>query len=535
MRALERHPTSRGLRAAVRISPWVATALVVWVTLASEAAAQAISPEVWVVNDVSRDISIVDDLGDTPGTIETVSLGGALDPLPYGIAFSTIVGSPGDFAFVTQGPDVKAIPAEPPRTPVVSDVAAWLGEARADVRLRGVDTALPERLDDGSPTGILVYRLHVTAEVRPGGAGDWEPWWIVLDQPSLIAGSFALVASGPLLEGGAPVPVPIAAMEATALATPDGSHPQRVWHTWQEPAGAPVLHADLVVRADAPYVPTSPGMPDPHWSVADRVTRQLPNGGELPEGIGVGGAFSRELVLLPTGSDGEAQSLSGAGTCSFGDVLGNVLVAGPGFPNFQIFALKPEPGVAGTVELRRWTNCNLEEVFVVGVQPIDIDTRGRIRWHEAYVANRGSDSVTILGEGNPPAVIGTVELAPPGPGCDKCPRSIAVRERAETICRAQEHTLTLVNFDQDVRHVWTGLGCDANVGFKLWCRCIPGAAMDCPPACQNVCPYDPNLDMGDNWCEVDVNPGDSEVVVEDEGSSQSETTTDVAANDDPPN
>ena len=162
------------MTARVRDSARISLALGV---LALSPAAFSIPPEVWVVNEASRDISIIDDLADTPATIETVSLGGPGDPPPYGIAFSTVVGATGDHVFVSQGGDLKVLDFDTRTLASTFDMASESGYF--DVVLKGLDSARPERYPD---VASLANYLHAAAEVRPGPGDPFEPWFFVLDQ-----------------------------------------------------------------------------------------------------------------------------------------------------------------------------------------------------------------------------------------------------------------------------------------------------------------------------------------------------------------
>ena len=195
------------------------------VLLRSASPAWAQLREVWVVNEESRDISIVDDPADTPATIETISLGGAAAVSPYGIAFSTF--------------------------PIASSRNFLSPPSRAFWWLEGafVDAARPDRFLNASGLPELRNYLHIAADVRPAAGDPFQPWFIVVDQAAL-AGLVArpiVVAHGPLSVN--PPDDGLEAMEVRVLGAPAGDSTQRAWYSFRDPGDPPSVGAVLVTSA----------------------------------------------------------------------------------------------------------------------------------------------------------------------------------------------------------------------------------------------------------------------------------------------
>lgn len=457
----------------------------------------ALPPELWVVNEGSWEISIIDDIADTPATIETISLGGAPDPAPYGIAFSTLEAQPGAHAFVSQGHFVRVIEQATRAIVATCDVATWIGAA--EVTLKGMDAARPERFED--PPGPRVTRsyLHVAANVRPTAADDVVPWFLVLDQFILtdIADPCrnAVVADGPLFPPGTGV---VDAMEVHVLGSPAGERTQRAWYSFREPTDPPALSARLVT--------SGPALGSP-WETLELVTIPAPAGGPSPDSVHPGAPHSRELPLLPVGSDGDLLRLDTQERCSLGDTPRAVAVAGPGLGSYTIWTAKLNPaGPPDLLQQSTWDLCSLEPPLAVGRNPVDVEILGRVEWHEVYVANHDSDEVSVVQASDPTTVI-QIPLRDGGGDCVKCPRSLAVQETPISICRAVDLELELINEKTEILHSWNGVGCAGNPSFKLWCTCLAVDPADCPVDCPKHCSGGGGGRPGDIWCEVDVIAG----------------------------
>jgi hypothetical protein len=285
-------------------------------------------------------------------------------------------------------------------------------------------------------------------------------------------------------------------MEVRVLGAPAGDRTQRAWYSFRDPGDPPSVGAVLVSSGDA--------LADA-WSAGRVVKTLLPVGATVPDSIHPGAPHSRELPLLPEGPAGTLLNLDSGERCNFAGVPRAVSVTGPGIGSHDIWVAAVDPATGSdTVQLGNWATCMLNAPVEVGQNPVDLDTLGRVEWQELYVANRDSDSVTILTAAAPTLPI-EVLLAthPPGP-CQKCPRSIAVRESPATVCRAVNMTAELFLPSEDVLYSWDGLGCELQDSFKLWCRCLSPDLSDCPADCVQNCPGTLSKGIGEVWCEIDV-------------------------------
>jgi len=483
----------------------------------------ALQREVWVVNETSQDVSIIDDPNDVPATIDTISLlGGAGSPQPYGLAFSTFATAPGSHAFVSQGADIRVIDADTRMIVSTVDVATLIG--RPGVVLKGMDAARPDLFEDDSGTLQMRYLLHVAADVRPAAGAPFQPWFIVLDQAVLagLSTGSALVADGPLVASPGSA---LEAMEVRVLGAPAGDAVQRAWYSWRDNADPPAIGASRVV-----------GDVSSSWRVDAEFVNPLESADVVPESIHPGAPHSRELPLLPLGPAGTLRHLDSPKTCPFDDVPRAVSVTGPGLASFDLWVAIVDPLGPDRVELSNWETCTLQASVNVGEDPVDMDTRGRVEWQQLYVASRSSDSVSII-DASDPTTAATVALsALPTPPCTKCPRSIAVRESAETVCRAVRLEAQRLEPLEDVSYTWDGLGCQEQTSFKVWCRCLAPTYDECPADCVANCPTGAlQRQTGEVWCEVDVvasdggDDGGSKTVM---GSGQSKTQVTAETDDD---
>lgn len=457
----------------------------------------ALPPELWVVNEGSKDISIIDDIHDTPATIEVVDLGGTGAASPYGIAFSTLQYYPGEFVFVSQGTYLRVIEFSTRTIAATCDVAAWIGAS--EIILKGMDAARPELFED-TTADVMVERsyLHVAANVRLNAADALSPWYIVLDQFLLTdpPGSCAnaVVAAGPLASADS---VPMDAMEVRVLGSPAGPHVQRAWYTYRELGIPQVLSAAQVVSGST--------LIDP-WEVFEEVRLPAQVGVDVPGSIHPGAPHTRELPLLPDVTTGELLNLDTGNRCGDGGYARAVSVTGPGLGSYTIWTAKLDAG-GGTdlLQRSRWDMCGTDPGLPVGENPVDIETLGRVEWKEVYVANHDSDDISVIQEIDP-GVVFTIPLDDdPGP-CVKCPRSLAVRETPRTICRAIDHQMELINGKTEVFHTWNGIGCELQDTFKHWCKCYATDPLDCPAYCRPDVPKDGGR-AGETWVEVDIIAG----------------------------
>ena len=497
-------------------------------------ASWAIPPDVWVVNDQAKDIEVIRML--VPPLTTTVSLGGPGDPAPYGVAFSTLPAFPGTHAFVSQGSGIKVFDADMPGVaPVVFDLFAQLSIPVDSLELRGIETSLPDPFTGvAAPVGLL----HIAAQVQrdPSPGGFEEPWFIVLDQRALlglIPPSALVVDDGPLLPSSASgyeamePHVMGVAFEVVQAAGPRIVRGQRAWYSYLRTGTSPELIAARVIGGEA--------LTDP-WQVDQRFTESYSTGTMVPISVHLGAPHERDLPLLPSRGSiatpgGHLTDLDTGKTCPVGDIPRAVVVTGPGLGSYDVWVLERDLVGGANDWLRRldWSDCAADPRIAVGLNPVDIDSRSRIDWQELYIANRASDSVTIVQDTDPPTSI-TIPLPGGGAGgvCVRCPRSIAVRERPETICRAVNHQMRLINGGADLRHTWDGLGCGPNPKYTVWCRCLEDNFGDCSADCVDNCP--PLEADILPWCEIDSVDNDNEYTTSEGGSSGNEERK-IAPND----
>lgn len=510
---------ARAARAGVR--RWSALRCLAALAFVALATAPVLPGEVWVVNSGDATVSVIDEdqlRGDFP-----VPGNG----LAFGLAFSTFVGAPGEFAFVSRGSDIHVVDVDSasgplPLTPSISTVsiASELGIPVDDLRIRGLEAALTDHFvgngSCGAP-GVTVPRAYLHAAVEQFDGADWIPRYLVLDQEALAGFGTCdvVVAVGNLLL--APPPDPVDVLRVEVLGTRAG-FVQRAWYTLRERSSPERLRAVLVGSTEN----------EGAFSVAERLIRIAQAGESIPDAVQVGAPHATELAMLPRGASGLLEDLGTGETCALGGNVRSVEIAGPGRNSYGMLVAKGAPGVAGTLEIRARTDCDLRGVAQVGVDPVDVDVDGQIAWRLAYVANRESDSVTVVPENDPAFGASDVELAQPGAICSKCPVSLAVRETPQSVCRAVRLELDLLG--QDVLYTWERRGCATGTQVRRWCRCDADFLDDCPPECNAACPVEP---LSGDWCEWDpVDAADENDTSQNSGGSNSSTTYHVVHTDD---
>ena len=490
--------------------------------LAAALPAAAVPPDVWVVNEQSRDIEVIRNL--VPPMTTTVSLGGMTAPRPYGVAFSTLQAFPGSHAFISQGSAIKVFDADMPGlTPALFDLETRLSVPVDSLELRGLETSLPDPFL-GPPGPVALLHVAATVQRDPSPGGFEEPWYIVLDQRALLGllpPSQLVVADGPLLPlstagyEAMEVHVMGVAFEVVQQAGPRIVRGQRAWYTYRKTGAAPELVAARLISGEA--------LSDP-WTVDQRVVETYAAGTLLPDSVHVGAPHERDLPILPsrgstTTPGGHLTNLDTGDTCGAGDIPRAAMVTGPGFGSYDIWVLERDLAGGSNDWLRRvsWDDCASDPRIPVGLNPVDLDSRGRVKWQELYIANRASDTVTVVQDTDPPTVL-TIPLSGGGGVCTRCPRSIAVRERQATVCRAINHRLNRVG--GNLVQTWDGLGCGSGPTYTVWCRCLESNFNDCSPNCVQNCP----LTEADvlPWCEVDPVDNDTEYSSTSGGASGSE-------------
>lgn len=474
------------------------------------APALAISPEIWVIAEGSSEILIVDDLADTPATIESVPLPSPAGEAPYGIAFATLADQPGAFAFVTQGSRLIVFDVAG-RAPIFElDVAMFAGFD--SVQLRGLAAGLPEPF---APGPDLVSTLHVAANVRGAPGVPLEPWYFVFDQAVLVG----LNPVGTLLLSEGPLPFPqnpppqgaLDAMEVAVSGIERGRDLQRAWYTVREVGTPRLVVAEIGAEPNGAFVPRS------------LFEAPAGAGAAIPSSVHPATPHSTEATIVPLPGENRFVDLNSGRGCPSAQLPRASVITGPGFSTYSIWSTLIDPGGPDRVQLSDLQSCEVAPPVAVGENPVALETRGRIYWEELYVANRDSDTLSIVFESNP-TVAETIPLdTVVGPSCDKCPRSLAVVERPETVCRAIELEPEFVRPDEFI-HRFERRGCLPGVGISLWCRCLEADDADCPQDCPKVDSGAARGD-GDAFSEVDVADPDNEMLTRDGTGASTETQT----------
>lgn len=477
-------------------------------------------PEVWIVGEGTRELVILD--SDTDEIVARVALDGGVpeEARPWGVAFSTLPGSTGAYAFVTQGPYVRVIDAVSRSVVRTIDLATLLGQ---NLSLRGCAAARPERfsapvttsppdpsdpnlpdlpaqpVDPGpgpeaptvgvDPEGIDVWKafLHLSAAALDD-SGRSRPWFVVLDQASLLdpASTENLVAgSGPLSDptppsSEAPDREPASSCDSSPCpAEPPGSDGydvfgeavdvvlvgasgtglrQRAWYGLRVEPSSP----EAPWRIGAVLVVKEPPLASP-WRVVETRWIDLPEGTVPPESLGLGAPFDREFPLLPEGPLGSIKDLNDNVSVDVGgtDVVA-AAVEGPGPASYVV--LTADTAACGEA------SCTSH---LGGPGAVDVAIVGRLNPTRAYVLLRDEDAVTAYSVGIDllPALETRVPLGsgvPPTGPCVVCPRSMGVRATAIDGCAIYDLTV-----DKDVAGNallrWNAEGCE---GFSVWCACL---------------------------------------------------------------
>lgn len=443
---------------------WVALAALIAVVAGTAAGpgADGGPPEFWVVNTLPRTLTVIDPLTEQP--LAEVQLGGT--HTPDSIAFSTIDGHAGAFAFVSQGPELKIVDTASRTVVGTFRVDALLPGAM--VELRGLQSARLQRFTAGGDETPLAF-LHGNVDVIDT-MGASEPWFLVFDQEALVglAPGQPLVAAAPLAPGVAGA----RASDVTVLAFPDGNEHQRAWHTLR------TADSILAVRVATPQQ-VGPGS----WGPREIVTRPPgpPGTGPLPARLVVGAPHCRTPALLPLATSGVLFDLyTDRSVCDVGGRPSGVAIAGPGPGSYATFSLDAD-GALDRVALGGPTGCDTIATYPTGQEPVDLDTLGEVFFGKVLVTNRGSDDVTVV---RPDGTVGTIPLdLPPeiesaGPGCAKCPSSGRTERTPETSCSVDKVEVNAGTV------TWEAVGCTGTVEYVVWCYCDAGPL--CPADCDGT-------------------------------------------------
>ncbi|ANM30169.1 hypothetical protein ABI59_12185 [Acidobacteria bacterium Mor1] len=428
------------------------------------AAGPAVANEIWVVNENSRDIVILE--ANTESIIDFIDLTAVQDD-PYDVAFTTVPGIDGNIAFVTQGELVVLVDV-PSRTPFNQvDVSNLLG---LTAQVRGAAAARPRAFLDGGGGEVTRNLLYVAAQVI-NAAGFSEPWFVVLDQDVMVADPSdpaVLVQAGPL-ETTQPGQV-LEVMDVDVLSTPAGDRFQRAWFTHLEEAPSIRLVATLVAAKRDIAAPIQP------VEVRDEQLG-LPS---LPDSVTVGVPYDRELPALPLAEEGRVVNLDTGGDCEIpSSNLRDVATAGLGPGSHTV--LLANDGAPGRIEWLDPSTC-ASISFPAQDEPVDIAFDNPIEWNRAFVANRNSDSITLLRVDQSQTTI-------PLPGgtspCTLCPRSVVANLGLQGSCTVRDFE---VNPDPtsggaDSIISWNLTGCDSEPEYLVACVCEDPSSPLCPPGC----------------------------------------------------
>ena len=417
-----------------------------------------------------------------------------------------MVADPGRFAFVSQGSTMRAIDFI--TLLLVNDVDLRVVTGFNRVQLRGIDAARPDFIEIGPADFELRSYLHVIADVELTPGDGLQPWYFVLDQEILanLAPGNPIVAEGPLLVPDVPN---TEAMEVTVLGGVKGPAIQRAWYTMRNNNVSPprIVAVEIGLGRQLGF----------STQIQTRVF-ESPGGNPFPLNVRIGAPHSRELSLLPLFDEQRLLDLNSNRECPTapGFLPIGASVTGPGLCSYEIWTLLQEQ-VSGDnfVQRSRFVDCDQGAPVPIGDDPVDLTTRGRVNGVELYVANRASDTVTVIQSSNPNFPI-SINLAPPSANCQRCPRSLAVQERPETICRAVQQQVELINGGADLQYTWETLGCLPGVPFSVWCKCDD--ASDCDSVCL---PSGGAARTGELWEEVDiVNAGNQSTTTRDSSGTQ---------------
>ncbi|GEM_PF-4524734 len=418
----------------------------------------------WVVNEGSRDVSVID--VDSEAVVATVSVedpdGNGTPDTPADLCFTTSPGIAGSKVFVTQQGLISILDRASPALVGFVDVSRAIGEP--SLVMRGCAASPPRRyhLPTDADPGSLVTKTFLDVA---GTIDGNTPVWLVIDQDALLGLSLDPVVFdwGTLQSTGE-------ARDVTIAGLPAGDHRHESFYTVVDatPGGpAPTLS---VLRL------SKDGLLWTSFSV--ETLRQIElSAASSGLSFKIDDPSGRRLPVWPQGDSGTLENLQSGGTCSPGGRLTHASVTGVGANSYTLFALDH---LGEELQMIDPTDCTVQ-TFALGSDPRDLVTRGRLDWKSVYVANRGSDSIYRL---NDFQLQNTIQLAPPGPACQKCPISLAPDPVA--YCEITDLDLQLNDFDfdgskDDIKLSWNAAECPANEYF-VWCQCLDDDP-DCPCYC----------------------------------------------------
>ncbi len=436
-------------------------ARVVLLLLAAASAAPA--GEVWVVGSVRRSVKVLDTQSES--VIATVPLfQGPQLPEARGITFSTVDGLVGAFAFIGQGSTLQVVDSDAKTLIRSVDL-----EASLSVRMTIVDLESSPNRAFGGTVGpeVRAYLVVVGNAARDMGSLP-EPFWAVLDQRALVESppSVPLVAaSGFLHDSTVPNSDRGQAAGVSVMGSPFGASFLRAWVSTRVPGAAETMRATLLAKGPSIDAP---------WRAGPSTDRVLPLGRSAPEGFSVAVPQDGEAQVFPAGATGTLVDLGHGGSCELPPAnLGPVAVRGPGAGGYEIVVIDLD-----AEELLRVneSTCAFQR-RPLGSGPIDVTVDALFEHGSAWVANRDSDSVTVVRLDGTTAEI---PLGPPPAGsCLECPVSIEARLGAGRGCTT---SLRLSKTLTGAALAWDAVGC-TDATFSVFCQCDRRLDLDCTCAC----------------------------------------------------
>jgi hypothetical protein len=206
----------------------------------------------------------------------------------------------------------------------------------------------------------------------------------------------------------------------------------------------------------------------------------MPSMLQVPDSVTAAAPFSRELPGLVLGPAGRLVNLDTGGFCDIGGIPRSLAITGVGPRSFNVLVVDAiGPGVPGMLHAVDGQTCD-KQSLPLGVDPVDIAMLGPIEWQKAFIANRTSDSVSVVRNNGTQATIPLDAL--PGP-CARCPRSVTVNFTRETACTVERLMVARSADGEDTELTWEPVGCDPGIEYLVWCVCEAGAG-ECPdPMC----------------------------------------------------
>jgi hypothetical protein len=480
-------------------------------------------PDVWTVNGSSQTYTALN------GCTDQARLGGSLTAVgngagPRSIAFSTVTGTQGDFALISQGEFLQVIDAQTGTIADQINVAHLIGRpgicsasgttcsgpaecgaaggevCETAVDLRGIGTSIPQVFEDPSPVERAFIYIAANVRVTPT---DRRPWFIVLDQASALDGAGGLVSH----VQDAELQIPAAggnaeAVDVTVISAPnaaDSTEFQRAWFSARG-NGTDELFARLVA--------TPVGVIPADWTVRRSVVATIQTG-LPPRQVQIGAGDQGELVLLPEGDQGTLLDLERAApatVCSLSGTQIAVDIEGPAGGSYTAYSVD-QTGDQVTIVHERdidGLTCAGALTVPVGAQPTAVDVMGESFQVKAFVSNGAGHTVTSFDKHG--GDITTTALFP----IDMMPVDVAVRQTPSRSCNVKD--IQVVDGEVD----FSPVGCDADEIFMVWCRCTDASGLTCPPEC----PYNPSEscpqceEVGDNpWEEIGAGEGGSKTKV----------------------